>query len=51
MVGANLAAVMARFLDAIELESAHIVGAKLGGAIAMQFAADYPRRTRTLVVE
>ena len=47
---ANPAAVMARFLDAIELESAHIVGAKLGGAIAMQFAADYPRRTRTLVV-
>ena len=47
---ANLAAVMAHFLDAIELESAHIIGAKLGGAIAMQFAADYPRRTRTLVV-
>jgi 3-oxoadipate enol-lactonase len=47
---ANLAALMAHFLDAIELESAHIVGAKLGGAIAMQFAADYPRRTRTLVV-
>jgi pimeloyl-ACP methyl ester carboxylesterase len=32
------------------VESAHIVGAKTGGAIAMQFAADYPKRTRTLVV-
>jgi pimeloyl-ACP methyl ester carboxylesterase len=47
---ANLAAVMAHFLDEIGVESAHIVGAKLGGAIAMQFVAAYPRRTRTLVV-
>jgi 3-oxoadipate enol-lactonase len=47
---ANLAATLAHFLDALEVESAHIMGAKLGGAIAMQFAADYPRRTRTLVV-
>ena len=47
---ANLAAVINRFLDQLGLESAHIVGAKLGGAIAMQFAAAYPQRTRTLVV-
>ena len=47
---ANLATTLAHFLDALEVESAHIIGAKLGGAIAMQFAADYPRRTRTLVV-
>ena len=46
----NLAAVFAHFLDAIHIESAHIIGAKLGGAIAMQFAADFPRRTRSLVV-
>jgi pimeloyl-ACP methyl ester carboxylesterase len=32
------------------IESAHIIGAKTGGAIAMQFAATYPQRTRTLVV-
>jgi 3-oxoadipate enol-lactonase len=32
------------------VESAHIIGAKTGGAIAMQFAADYPARTRTLAV-
>jgi len=47
---ANLAAVLNEFLDRLGIDSAHIVGAKLGGAIAMQFAAEYPGRTRTLVV-
>ena len=47
---ANFAKVVASFLDAIGLVSAHIIGAKTGGAIAMQFAATYPQRTRTLVV-
>ena len=47
---ANLASVVNQFLDKLGIESAHIVGAKLGGAIAMQFAAAYPTRTRTLVV-
>jgi 3-oxoadipate enol-lactonase len=47
---ANLAAVVAQFVDKLEVESAHIVGAKLGGAIAMQFAAAYPKRARTLTV-
>ena len=47
---ANLATVLAHFLDTLKVESAHIIGAKLGGAIAMQFAADYPQRTRSLVV-
>jgi pimeloyl-ACP methyl ester carboxylesterase len=46
----NVAAVLARFLDAVGVDSAHVMGAKLGGAIAMQFAADFPRRTRTLVL-
>jgi len=46
----NYARVVANFLDAIGVASAHIVGAKTGGAIAMQFAATYPQRTRTLVV-
>jgi pimeloyl-ACP methyl ester carboxylesterase len=46
----GFAKVVADFLDAIGVESAHIVGAKTGGAIAMQFAATYPQRTRTLVV-
>jgi 3-oxoadipate enol-lactonase len=47
---ANLSSTVNEFLDKLGIESAHIVGAKLGGAIAMQFAAAYPGRTRTLVV-
>ena len=47
---ANLAAVINQFLGRLGIEAAHIVGAKLGGAIAMQFAAAYPGRARTLVV-
>lgn len=46
----NYTKVVADFLDAIGAASAHIIGAKTGGAIAMQFAAAYPQRTRTLVV-
>ena len=46
----NYTKVVADFLDAIGAPAAHIVGAKTGGAIAMQFAATYPQRTRTLVV-
>jgi 3-oxoadipate enol-lactonase len=47
---ASLATIQAHVLDALEIESAHIVGAKSGGSIAMQFAADYPKRTRTLTL-
>jgi 3-oxoadipate enol-lactonase len=47
---ANFVKLVANFLDAIGVASAHIIGAKTGGAIAMQFAATYPQRTRTLVV-
>jgi len=46
----SLATFVARVLDKAGVESAHIIGAKTGGAIAMQFAADYPARTRTLSV-
>ena len=46
----NLATYIAHVLDKAGIDSAHIVGAKTGGAIAMQFAADYPARTRTLSV-
>jgi 3-oxoadipate enol-lactonase len=46
----NCAKVVANFLDAVGVPSAHIIGAKTGGAIAMQFAATYPQRTRTLAV-
>ncbi len=46
----NFAKTTADFLDSLGIESAHIIGAKTGGAIAMQFAATYPKRTRTMVV-
>jgi len=46
----SLAAFVARVLDKAGVDSAHIIGAKAGGAIAMQFAVDYPARTRTLSV-
>jgi 3-oxoadipate enol-lactonase len=45
-----LAADMAHFIDALDVESAHVVGAKIGGTVAMQFAADFPHRTKTLAV-
>jgi pimeloyl-ACP methyl ester carboxylesterase len=47
---ASLAAYVASVLDKAGVESAHIVGAKTGGPIAMQFAADFPQRTRSLAV-
>src|SRR4051794_30052690 len=37
----GFAADLAGFLDALGIGSAHIVGAKLGGAISVQFAASY----------
>jgi pimeloyl-ACP methyl ester carboxylesterase len=47
---AGLAAYIASVLDKAGVEAAHIVGAKTGGPIAMQFAADFPGRARTLSV-
>jgi 3-oxoadipate enol-lactonase len=46
----SLATFVAHVLDRAGVDSVHIIGAKTGGAIAMQFAADYPARTRTLSV-
>ena len=46
----SLAAYVARVLDKAGVQSAHVVGAKTGGAIAMQFAADFPARTLSLSV-
>jgi pimeloyl-ACP methyl ester carboxylesterase len=45
----SLAAYVAHVMDKAGVESAHINGAKAGGAIAMQFAADYPARTRAML--
>jgi 3-oxoadipate enol-lactonase len=47
---ANLATFVTQVMDRARVESAHIIGAKTGGAVAMRLAADYPRRTRSLVV-
>jgi 3-oxoadipate enol-lactonase len=46
----NLAKFVTQVMDKAGLNSAHIIGAKTGGAVAMRFAADYPHRTRALVV-
>ncbi len=46
----NFATVMTTFMDKLGVASAHVIGAKTGGAIAMQFAAMYPQRVKTLVV-
>ena len=47
---ATLATFVTQVMDRAGVESAHVIGAKTGGAVAMRLAADYPRRTRTLVV-
>lgn len=47
---ANLATFVTQVMDRAGVASAHIIGAKTGGAVAMRFAADHPKRTRTLVV-
>src|SRR5262245_34544699 len=47
---ASLATFVTQVMDKAGVESAHIIGAKTGGSVAMRLAADYPRRTRTLVV-
>ena len=47
---ATLATFVMQVMDKAGVESAHIIGAKTGGAVAMRLAADYPKRTRSLVV-
>src|SRR5215468_4521646 len=47
---ANLAKFVTQVMDRAGIESAHIIGAKTGGSVAMRLAADYPKRTRSLVV-
>lgn len=46
----NWAGVAAGLLDALEIESAYVVGHHTGAVIAMELAAGYPERVRALVL-
>lgn len=45
-----LAGFVARFMDVLDVERAHLVGHSIGGAIAAQMALDYPRRVASLAL-
>jgi 4,5:9,10-diseco-3-hydroxy-5,9,17-trioxoandrosta-1(10),2-diene-4-oate hydrolase len=47
---AYLAGTVRNFLDALGLERVHLVGNSMGGAVALQFARDYPARLDHLVL-
>ncbi len=46
----DAAAFAVRVLDALKIDSAHLVGNSLGGAIALETALTYPQRVRSLTL-
>ena len=46
----DLGRFVTRFLDAVEIPSAHVVGHSMGGAIAAQMALDHPDRIDSVVL-
>jgi pimeloyl-ACP methyl ester carboxylesterase len=44
----ELAADIARFLDALGIQKCHLIGAKYGGSVCMQLAIEHPQRLLTL---
>lgn len=47
---ATMASDAAAVLDAAGIKSAHLLGASMGGMIAQEFALQYPRRVRSLIL-
>ncbi|MEK7990670.1 MAG: alpha/beta hydrolase [Thiotrichaceae bacterium] len=46
----QLASDIYEFTQALDLPAVHLVGHSLGGAVAMQFALNYPQKVRTLTL-
>ncbi len=46
---ATVAQDLNRLLDALNLQRVHVVGAKIGGSVALQLAANYPERVASVV--
>src|SRR5690349_19582326 len=46
----GMARMLFRFLDAVQINSAHIVGSSHGGAVVMEMAAEQPQRLRSMVL-
>ncbi len=44
----ELAGDLGRFLDALEIDTCHLIGAKYGGSACMRFAIDQPHRLHSL---